>query len=124
MTHIERLTLTLQAECLFSKWGFGDGGQVGEWLMDHDLVSVERYMALDDNAVLVDLVKSHLLPALDAAGFLYSVYVLETSHNPIRVNRWGSKDWDDHTIDAPIEVMGMCVDVSINEVMEACAPHA
>jgi hypothetical protein len=50
--------------------------------------------------------------------------MIENPFPQLRVNRWGSKDWDDHTIDAPIEVMGMCVDVSINEVMAACARHA
>ena len=74
--------LRLATDDLFSKWGFGDGDVVEDYLWDHvDEDLQARLFDLDQRAVLCQLVRSHLLPALDRP---VEVYEIQTIHNPIR----------------------------------------
>ena len=103
----------LSASSLFSKFGFNDGELVWDWLFNH-----EDYWDVDDRAVLVRLVKSHLVSALEVKGFDFTVYELETNHNPIRIDTWNGEKWDDR-VNAPDEVRNLYVDVPEAVVWDA-----
>lgn len=72
-------TVTLFSADLLSKWGFNDGADPDEWW---DFC--ERHGA--DPGVLdfplVEMVQRYLIPRLDQT---VTVAIIETSHNPIRV---------------------------------------
>ncbi len=61
-------TLRLNARCLASKWGFGDGGD-----FDYEGICLKH-------STLVFLVVRHLLPLVPHV----KVYHVGTAHNPIR----------------------------------------
>ncbi|MEU9894247.1 hypothetical protein ACIBCS_27840 [Streptomyces phaeochromogenes] len=82
-------SLTLHSDGLLSKFGFNDGDDPDEWL-DYCEANGIDYNEVD--FPLVQLVRQHLLPALDQA---VTVYEVETAHNPIRA----------HTVDG-VEVRG------------------
>ena len=106
-------TLFLPAFGLFSKFGFNDGGSVGDWLLDAD-----EYRPVSEHAVLIELVKTHLLPVLEAAGHTFTVTEILTSHNPIRIATWYGEEWDDYA-DAPESVKDMYVEVPERDVWAA-----
>lgn len=72
------------ANCLLSKWGFYDGDQLA-WLQ-----AVGDY---DHRAVLVEVVKTRLVPAL---GHEVVLDVVETRHNPIRARSVDGIDTSQH----------------------------
>lgn len=73
-------TVQLYSQCLLSKWGFCDG-DILEWLSD--------FGAFDRRAVLVELVKTKLLPTLNQP---VEFEVINTIHNPIRVTTVDGQD--------------------------------
>jgi hypothetical protein len=87
--------LVLISSGLLSKWGFGDGGVLDDDLFDEleeigfweaDLRSVRdpaSAFSLSDQ-VLIRLVRTYLVPALDQA---VEVVEISTSHNPIRASK-------------------------------------
>jgi hypothetical protein len=78
-----RNDLRLHAGSLTSKWGFSDGDLVGDWALDNDaLADIDEVLALDEHAVLIALVRQHLMPALAAYGIVLAE--ISTNHNPIR----------------------------------------
>ena len=80
-------SVTLFAESLLSKWGFHDGDQL-DWLYDFGIS--------DDHPVLIEVVKTKLLPALS-----HHVEVREISciHNPIRASKIDGKGVKDAWFD-------------------------
>jgi hypothetical protein len=86
-------TFLLNAESLLSKWGFGDGGALGEWWWDN----FDEPEPFDDHRALIVLVETYLVPALAAAGWTVELTYVETNHNPVRAETLnGAKvDWYD-----------------------------
>jgi hypothetical protein len=83
-------TLLLDARSLLSKFGFGDGGKLGDWWLD----SFDELPTFDETVVLCALVREHLVPAVVAAGHAIEVEEISTNHNPIRVNMLDGKGFD------------------------------
>lgn len=106
--------VTLVSECLLSKWGFNDGADDEAWL---DWCEDN---GIDYNAVdypLIELVKTYLIPALDQA---VTVSVIETSHNPIRVETVDGVDVTEQWYDARPPTTRLTpeyVDVPMSEVL-------
>jgi hypothetical protein len=102
--------VTLCASCLLSKWGFEDG----------DLLSfLNDWITCDRRAVLVELVKRKLLPALKQQ---VEFEVIETNHNPIRALTVDGQDvtmWHfESLIDCPVKFEPESVEVPGWEVLE------
>lgn len=118
--------LRLFADGLFSKWGFGDGDQVDDFLWDHldydDDVIHARLKDVDDHAVLRRLVREHLVPAFAAAGHDVEVYDIETNHNPVRAGKLDGVEvgWDVIIGEAPEPQLRLeYVDVPFDTVLRA-----
>lgn len=71
--------LHLHSDGLLSKWGFSDGDCPPEWLDYCDATGMDY--PENWRAVLVELVKQRLLPALDQD---VETEIFSTIHNPIR----------------------------------------
>lgn len=99
-------SITLYGDSLLSKWGFGDGDMLGDWWWDH----FDQDFPADEHAVLRDLVRTHLVPAIEAAGIQLSVFDIETIHNPIRAEVVNGEEVDHYNGDATFEPQ---VDVSV-----------
>lgn len=74
---------------LLSKWGFGDGDLLWDFLYDHGI-------KVDDEPVLVRVVREHVLPAIDQQVDVYEVC---TIHNPLRARAVDGVEWDSYTAD-------------------------
>lgn len=100
--------LLLEASDLSSKWGFGDGDMCDDvldaWIMTSpwgeidaeqwDDSSVSHYVS--SRALLLELIRTYLLPNLNPVQLSYVVLVLGI-HNPIRVDPPESEDQDYET---------------------------
>jgi hypothetical protein len=73
-------TITLFSASLLSKWGFNDGDDPNEW-WDYCEAHGADPSILD--FPLVEVVQRYLIPRLDQE---VTVAVIETIHNPIRVD--------------------------------------
>ncbi|NQX36267.1 hypothetical protein [Herbiconiux sp. VKM Ac-2851] len=77
--------LSLDAQSLLSKWGFGDGDKIGDWWWDHfDEPLDSRFPGAHRHDVLRLLVRLALVPAIEAFGHAITVYDIGTIHNPVR----------------------------------------
>lgn len=87
--------MTLSGECLFSKWGFGDGDMPDELLdMADGWPAKEKMWAYDFGSkqwheVLRRLVRERLLPLMPAGVELVDI---NTIHNPIRADKVNGED--------------------------------
>lgn len=85
-------TFFLDGDSLLSKWGFNDGEALGDyWWAEFD-----EPAPFDEHVVLRKLVRSHLVPAIEAAGHSVEVYDIPTSHNPIRASVLDGEPVDDY----------------------------
>lgn len=85
-------TYTLRSANLVSKWGFNDGDlddALLDWLEEHGI----RYRDVDDGEVLIWMVRTYLVPALEQDVELVEI---ETSHHPIRADRVDGVDVSEH----------------------------
>lgn len=77
------LDLTLSSHCLLSKWGFGDGDQFSDFVVDNGYYVKTDFDSLScDKEVLKLAVERYLLPKLPTP---IRIYTIITIHNPIRV---------------------------------------
>lgn len=75
--------IRLDACSLASKFGFGDGDVVGDFILDS--MGFEYWAKVDHHEVLTRLVRERLLPRLPSV----EVEEITTCHNPIRaVEAW------------------------------------
>ncbi|WP_040793731.1 hypothetical protein [Nocardia paucivorans] len=110
---------------LFSKYGFDDGELIYRWLeraadAGHDVESwwctgcgherFDRSIGL----VLRDLVHKYFLPEIPGE---FTVWELDTIHNPIRIDTWRGEKWQGREGDAPPEAVGVEVTVPGNAVV-------
>lgn len=105
----------MDANSLLSKWGFGDGDGLGDWWWEE----FDEPFPDEEHLVLRDLVRTHLVPAIEATGRSVTLTDIETIHNPVRAEILdGSEvDWyGDDTIEPPV-----WVEVSADQVWESIA---
>lgn len=70
--------LVLYADDLLSKWGFGDGDRLSDWVYE----SFNRFdFEYNNHKLLEELVKRFLLPKLDKK---VEISFISTIHNPVR----------------------------------------
>lgn len=96
-------TLRLSVDGICSKWGNGDGDTPDHLLDYWDDIGVD-YNSIDWHEVLRKLVRSHLVPAIEAAGHTVEVYDIDTCHNPVRASTIDGMQIDDYANDAPFEL--------------------
>lgn len=97
----------LNSFCLLSKWGFSDGDLLS-WLY--------RFGHPNHHAVLVELVRKKLIPALDQE---VEIQIIETIHNPCRAKTVDGVDvtrWH-YESDCPVKLSPAWVIVSGAEVL-------
>lgn len=95
-------TVTLKADDLYSKWGFGDGDALSDAFDEMNL----GYLDLEHETLCL-LVEDKLLPILPRPVKTYRIGSL---HNPIRVD-------DDHLKDGSLEANAACsVTVTYEEI--------
>ena len=103
--------LTLSADSLFYKSGFYDGDVLFDWAWDWAEADGSRppdSWFKNHHDALCQLVRVHLLPLVPGE---FTVYEVETIHNPIRIETWRGKEWDDHTVDAPAGMEEISVNI-------------
>jgi hypothetical protein len=92
-------TVTLFSADLLSKWGFNDGADPDEWW---DYCEAHGADPSDLDFPLIEVVQRYLIPRLNQA---VTVAVIETSHNPIRVETIEGRDvteaWHSSRAEAP-----------------------
>lgn len=86
-------TLTLFADDLCSKFGFNDGDWP-EHLHEYWGESGVDHSGIEWHEALRKLVRTHLIPAMEAAGHAVEVYDIETVHNPIRARMIDGVEYD------------------------------
>lgn len=100
--------LLLHGSCLLSKFGFHDGEILDDWWWEQ--CDADPPWPDDrEAAILQRLVRTHLLPALEAAGHTTDIYEIESIHNPIRASTFDGHDIDgyadrDHLTDVAVSV--------------------
>lgn len=71
----------LHAECLASKWGFGDGDALEDYLWNElGLVKTPSR-----NGFLHAVSMKYLAPELERRGIKAEIELIETHHNPVRI---------------------------------------
>lgn len=95
---------------LLSKWGFGDGDMLDDWLFDHGFRRPDSWEPNPEHPlpkwnhdedphgfrhrVLIRVVREHVLPAIEQD---IEVYEISTNHNPIRARTVNGAEWDAYT---------------------------
>lgn len=80
----------MYADDLLSKWGFGDGDRLGEWVYDW---SGRFDFEYNEHKVLEELVKRFLLPKLDKK---VEISFMSTIHNPVRAEMIDGEYYTNH----------------------------
>jgi hypothetical protein len=118
----EAPTLYLSVDSLCSKWGFHNGDEP-DYLLDY---WQEQGLGWGDfgegwHGALRKLVRSHLVPAMEAAGHTVEVYDIETIHNPIRAATIDGNSVDERSGVVPVEEL-RCegVTVAYEDIARAC----
>lgn len=75
-------TLTLDAESLLSRWGFGDGDALSDWWWDN----YGEDTPFNDHDMLHALVVAYLVPVIREAGRDVEIVRIDTIHNPVRAD--------------------------------------
>jgi hypothetical protein len=115
--------LHLTVEGLCSAWGFNDGDEPEAFVDYWAATGVKRHLFNHGwHDVLSLLVRSHLVPALEAAGHTVEVYDIDTIHNPVRAVRIDGVEVDNHNGGVPVEVRVEGVTVPYADVLRACYP--
>lgn len=110
--------LRLYGSSLTSKWGFSDGDVVFDWLYDNGYENDVPENGIAEHDVLADLVRTHLVPVIEAAGHTIELVEIGTIHNPIRAERIDGQpiDWYDLDNDSIDELY---VDVTREQIINA-----
>jgi hypothetical protein len=115
MTEIKKPDLTLYANSLLSKWGFGDGDAISDYIWENlnDLA-----YKVNEHKLLLHLVKKYLLPKLNHK---IEVIFIGTHHNPVRAemidgenysNWYEDDEWNN-------KLKPDSVDISVEDVKKA-----
>ncbi|KKI20568.1 MULTISPECIES: hypothetical protein [Bacteria] len=112
-------TITLDAPSLLNKWGFEDGDIIYRQVGDAEAI-MEGHTKETLNDALVQLVREHLIPAVEAAGHLVTLNPVSTSHNPAVVSELDGMTVTDYTGNDN-RLDGISVDVPADTVRAALA---
>lgn len=82
--------ITLDADNLTHKWGFGDGDMLTDWYWD----VYDEPCHVDEDELLMDLVRKFLLPELEKSGYTVELVRIWTNHNPIRAEKVNGEEMD------------------------------
>lgn len=104
--------ITLYTAGLFSKWGFGDGDILSDFMYDTD-----NLYRVNEHKLLFRLVRKFVLPVLN---YKVEVCYVKTIHNPVRAEMVDGEDYsnwyeDDHW-DKDIEPKR--IDISYDDALE------
>lgn len=97
--------VTLNVDCLLSKFGFGDGDVICDWWDDR---RDDDFAEWSMHATLQALVRRYLIPEIEKRGHTIEVYDIVTIHNPIRARRIDGKEVEPRghpVFDPPIKVV-------------------
>lgn len=109
MTHIR--LLQLDAEDLYSKWGFGDGDICS--MVEANFFTDEEFEKLCDYDPLENLVRKYLVPEIErVTNKPFDLRVYETHHNPMRANGWENG--------MPAIMSTISVTVTHEQIMDCC----
>lgn len=114
--------LILRAEGLFSTHGFYDGDLIYDWVDDAEDAGCdvdgmrEKFDGFRDHQVLRSLVHEHLLPLIPGDFTVYGL--VNTRHNPIRIDTWRGREWDSCN-GPPAEIQHICAVVPGRVVADA-----
>lgn len=99
----------MYANDLLSKWGFGDGDRLSDFLYENN--SKFGYK-VDTHKLLEELVKRYLLPKIDKK---VEIFYITTNHNPVRAEMIDGKYYQNHYEHDDEDLLG---DVSIELTLE------
>jgi hypothetical protein len=107
-----KIFYTLYASGLCGKWGNGDGMSFPDMKIDYEEYT-EAMQGADADDVLFVLITNHVLPEIyRVTGTLPEIYVLGSSHNPVR-----SRDYDENTM--PPEWEDIEVNITLDDLRGA-----
>lgn len=112
--------LPLHSDGLLSRWGFGDGDVLFDYICDHLEDHGVQVMDVDEAEVLRALVRKHLLPELRKHHEIELVDI-DCNHNPIRARRVDGVDVTDLWRDSNQQQVTLrpdCVEVPVAAVLE------
>lgn len=102
---------TMYANDLLSKWGFGDGDRLGDFMYENN--SKFEYK-VNDHKLLEELVKRYLLPKLEKK---VEIFYIETIHNPVRAEMIDGKYYQNHYEHDDEDLLGdVSVELSLEEI--------
>lgn len=107
--------ITLDAEDLLSKWGFGDGDVIHDIWWDwfgEDINHSQR----DD--ILYAIIMEYLVPAMSKAGLEVEIFKIDTNHNPVRASHVNGVEIESHTDDRYDFDPPVTVEVSAHQIYE------
>lgn len=91
--------ITFHCNDVFSKYGFGDGDMLHEWVdRRFNYEMQERYDGNFWQDLLAVILARHVIPALAPAkipGPSVRIELFRSSHNPMRVVKVDGREWDD-----------------------------
>jgi hypothetical protein len=107
---------TLRAESLASKWGFGDGDGLDDYMYDlRDLGLIDH--TPERNSFLYAAVQKFLVPELTRRGITAEIVVIGSNHNPVRADTINGADVDHYGAPPPACLAGVEVTVSRAELL-------
>ena len=86
----EEKKFVMYPDSLLSKWGFGDGDALSDFLYEND---VEHKVRLNSHKLLEELVKRFLLPKLSKK---VEIFYIESIHNPVRAEMIDGEYYTNH----------------------------
>jgi hypothetical protein len=108
---------TLRAECLASKWGFGDGDGLQDYcydLKDDGLIPDTP----DRDGFLYAVVVKFLVPELERRGIKADIVKIGSCHNPVRADMVNGQEVDHFNGPCPECLRDIEVLVPDNELIE------
>lgn len=109
--------LILRAEGLASKWGFGDGDMVSDYLYDLEDTG-HTFTMPDRDKFLKLLIDKYLIPKLDDLDISYEIHEVGTIHNPVRAYKINGEEVDHYSPDiVPDSLKGIEVSISVDDIL-------
>lgn len=114
----------LHAECLASKWGFGDGDALNDYMYDlRDEGLISQVPNRDD--FLYAVVCKYLLPELHKRGVVVDLVNIGSIHNPVRAERVNGAEVDWYGNEPRPEVLrDVSVAVPRYDLIAMCTEHS
>lgn len=101
----------MYADDLLSKWGFGDGDRLSDFLYEG---GAEYRYKVNSHKLLEELVKRYLLPKLNDK---VEIFYVDTIHNPVRAEMINGVYYQNHYEHDDDGLLGdVSVELSIDEI--------